>query len=88
MARNRHPRRGDGLPGAPERMQLMEGFEVPGLVVYAAAVLAGIVMFCRVWKRHGKKTALLYGLVLLLVYLACSPAAVKNFVLRALLRLL
>lgn len=74
--------------GAPERMQLMEDFEVPGLVVYAAAVLAGIVMFCRVRKRHGKRAALLYGLVLLLVCLACSPAAVKNFVLRALLRLL
>ncbi|MBD5480523.1 MAG: hypothetical protein HDR14_14775 [Lachnospiraceae bacterium] len=66
----------------------MEGFLDLELVLYAASFLAGIVMLYRVWKRHGKLIALFYGLIILLVYLACSPAAVKNFVLRALLRLL
>lgn len=82
-------RRAAGQPaGTPERKQPMFGPELLGIFGYLAGILAGALMLRRVLKRHGRIGALLYGAALLLVFAACSPASFKNFLLRALLRLL
>lgn len=54
----------------------------------AAACLLALLLSIRAAKKRGKLRALLYGIALLLVLLACSPVLQKSFMLRALLRLL